>query len=123
MELVAAQIVPNSVDNIRNSLQLYYNREVYGWSYSTVVLQCLQGNGSYKEFFHNRVKYINSKTPLTCRYVDSIQNPAHIGAKGVNVENLPKEWWMAYPKHWPKKKEIHHQRNLKKKSSKQPQRK
>ena len=43
-----------------------------GQTDSTIVLQWLQGNGSYKQFVHKRVKYINVKTPITWRYVDTI---------------------------------------------------
>ena len=80
LELVAAQMVANLANNIRNSLQNYNIREVYGWSDSTVVLH----------FVHSRVKYINSKTPITWRYADTIQNPADIKTEGSNIENLAK---------------------------------
>ena len=91
LELVAVQIVANLVNNIRNSWQNYNIRKAYGWSDSTIVLHWLQGNGSYKQLVHNIVKYINSKTPITWKYVGTIQNPTNIGDRGSNIENLLKE--------------------------------
>ena len=61
LELVAAQMVANLANNMQNSLPNYNIREVYEWSDRTVVLHWLQGNRTYKQFVHNRVKYINSK--------------------------------------------------------------
>ena len=43
-------------------------------------------------FFHGKVKYVNSKTPINWKYVDTIQNPADIGNRESNVNSLPKEW-------------------------------
>ena len=57
------------------------------------------------------VKCINSKTPITWRYVDTIQNPADVRSRGSNIKNLPKEWWddarrLTYLDYWPKQNEI-----------------
>ena len=111
LELLAARMVENLANNIRNSLPNYNIRKVYGLSDSTVVLQWLQGNGSYEQLVHSRVKYINSKTPVTWRNFDTIQHPANIGSRGSSIKNLPKEWWdgpkwLVYPDYWPKQKEI-----------------
>ena len=48
VELVAPQIVVNFRRWYSKSLPNYSIREVYGWSYNTVVLQWLQGYGSCK---------------------------------------------------------------------------
>lgn len=48
LESAAAQIVANLADNIGSYLPNYSIREVYGWLNSTVVLDWLQCNGSYK---------------------------------------------------------------------------
>ena len=61
VELVAAKEVASLVGNIRNSLPNHNIREVYGWSDGIIVLHGLQGNRSFKQFVHKRVKYINSK--------------------------------------------------------------
>ena len=61
VELVAAEEVASLVGNIRNSLPNHNIREVYGWSDGIIVLHGLQGNRSFKQFVHKRVKYINSK--------------------------------------------------------------
>ena len=76
-----------------------------------VVLHWLQGNGSCKQFAHNRVKYINSKTPVTWRPAKTILNSADIRSRVSNIENLPKEWWdrpgwLNYPDDWPEQKDI-----------------
>ena len=102
MELVAAQMVVNLENNIRYSWQTGNIGEVYGWSDSRVDLHWLQGNGSYKQFVHNRMKYINPKTAITWNYVDTIQNPADIGSREYKIENFPKERrdgfrWLDYP--------------------------
>ena len=75
-------MVANLANNIQNSLP----------KYKPVALHWLQGSESYKQFVHNRVKHINSKMPMTGRYVDTIRNPADIGSRRSNIENLPKEW-------------------------------
>ena len=85
-------MVANLANNIQNSLPKYNLRENYGLPDSTVDLHWLQGSESYKQFVHNRVKHINSKMPMTGRYVDTIRNPADIGSRRCNIENLPKEW-------------------------------
>ena len=48
VELVAPQILVNFRRWYSKSLPNYSIREVYGWSYNTVVSQWLQGYGSYK---------------------------------------------------------------------------
>lgn len=111
LELVAAQIVENLANNIGNSFPNYNIGEVYRWSDSTVVLDWLESNESYKQFVHNRAKYISSKTPITFSYVYTIQNLAEIGSRGSNIEGLPKYWlddpsYLAFSDYWPKKKKI-----------------
>ena len=64
LKLVTTQMVANLAENIRTSLPNHNIREVHGWSDSTVVLHWLQGNGSYKQFVHSRVSYINSKSEI-----------------------------------------------------------
>ena len=109
LELVAAQMVANLAENIRTSLPNHNIREVHGWSDSTVVLHWLQGNGSYKQFVHNRVSYINSKSEINWKHVDTIHNPADLGSRGCNVESLADEWWdgpswLANHEEWPEQK-------------------
>ena len=69
------------------------------------------------------MKFINSKTPITWSYVDTIQNPGDIRSRGSKyTKNLQKEWWdgpswLAYPEHvypGPSKRKLNQQRNLKK---------
>ena len=56
-------MVTNLANHIRNSLSCYKIRRVNKLSDSTVVSHWLQGNGSYKQFIHSKVKYISSETP------------------------------------------------------------
>ena len=64
LELVGAKKVANLAESIRASLTNCNIREFHGLSDSTVVLRWLQGNGSYKQFIHNRVSYINLKSEI-----------------------------------------------------------
>ena len=91
LELVEAQMVANLAENIRTSLPNHI-REVHGWSDSTVVLNWLQGNEIYKQFVHNRISYINSRSKINWKYIGTIHNPAILGSRGYNVESLVDEW-------------------------------
>ena len=50
--------------------------------------------GEIRKETTKKSKHINSKTCITRRSVDTIQNPADIGSRGSNTENLPNEWGM-----------------------------
>ena len=91
LELVAAQTVANLAEKIRTSPPNHNIRDVHGWSDTTVVLLWLQSNGSYKEFVHKRVSYINSKLEINWRYVDNIHNAGDLGSSGCYVESLADE--------------------------------
>ena len=86
LELVAAQMVANLAENIKTSLPNHNIREVHGWSDSTAVLHWLQENESYKQFAHNRVSCINSKSEINWKYVDTTHNPADLGSRGCYVK-------------------------------------
>ena len=93
LELVAAKMVADLAENIRTSLPNNNIREVHGWSDRTVVPRWLQGNGGYRQFVHNRVSYINSKSEINWKYVGTIHNPADLGSGGCYVESLADGWW------------------------------
>ena len=92
LELVAAKMVANLAKKVGKPSPNNNIRKVYGWSVSTVVLHGLQSNGSYKQFVHNRVKYVNSKTLIAWRYVNTTHNSAYVGSRESSIENLQGEW-------------------------------
>ena len=53
---------------------------------SKLVLYWLQGNGIYKRFVHYRVKDINSKKPISLRYIDTIQDSTDTESRHSNIE-------------------------------------
>ena len=96
----------NLVDNVRNTLEGYAVGCVYGWSDSTVALYWVADKGNYKQFVANRVKKINAKDYIEWRHVSSDQNPANIGSRGSQNEELLELWlkgpnWLPNPELWP----------------------
>ena len=59
--------------------------DVYGWLDSTTALHRLKGGGEYKQFIRNRVKKILEKAYIQWRYVNTKENPADLGSRGVKV--------------------------------------
>ena len=86
LELVAAHMAANLVDNVRTALEGYPITSVHGWSDSTVALHWIKGGGSYKQFVTNRVRKICSKDFIEWRHVDVNRNPADIGNRGCNAD-------------------------------------
>ena len=95
LELVSMHMAANLVDNVRNTLEGYAVGCVYGWSDSTVALYWVAGKGNYKQFVANRVKKINVKDYIEWRHVSSDQNPAGIGSRGSQNEDLLELWLRA----------------------------
>ena len=115
IKIEISSIKDGSKFNGQNS-KVFDIRYVYGWSESTILLHWLQSNRRYKQFFHNRVKYANSKMLITLKCVDTIQKSADVASRVSDVKNLPKEWW--YGPMWlvySEKMKLHQQSNLKKK--------
>ena len=92
LELVAAHMAANLVDNVRTALEGYPITSVHGWSDSTVALHWIKGGGSYKQFVTNRVHKISSKNFIEWRHVDTNHNPAGIGSRGCNSDQLTGMW-------------------------------
>ena len=61
LELVAAHMAANLVDNVRTALEGYPITSVHGRSDSTVALHWIKGGGSFKYFVTNRVRKISPK--------------------------------------------------------------
>ena len=96
----------NLVDNVRDTLEGYAVGCVYRWSESTVALYWVAGKSNYKQFVANRVKKINAKDYIEWRHVSSDQNPADIGSRGSQNEELLELWlmgpnWFPNPELWP----------------------
>ena len=107
LELVAAHMAANLVDNARTALEGYPITSVHGWSDSTVALHWIKGGGSYKQFVTNRVRKICSKDFIEWRHVDTNCNPADIGSRGCNADQLSSMWlsgpeWLPNPEKWPR---------------------
>ena len=58
LELVAGHMATNLVDNVKEALQGFPIRSVYGWLDSSVALHWIKGGGNYKQFAGNRVSKI-----------------------------------------------------------------
>ena len=71
LELVAAHMATNLVDNVRNALEGCAVRSVYGWTDSMVALHWISGKGNYKQFVSNRVAQINAKGYIQWGHVSS----------------------------------------------------
>ena len=61
LELVAAHMAVNLIDNVKAALEGYSITSVQGCSDSTVSLHWIRGGGSYKQFVTSRVHKISSK--------------------------------------------------------------
>ena len=106
LELVAAHMAANLVDNVRNALEGCAVRSVYGWTDSMVALHWIAGKGNYKQFVSNRVAQINAKDYIQWSHVSSGQNPADVGSRGNQFKELPELWlkgpeWLTKPEMWP----------------------
>ena len=53
LELVAAHMAANLVENVRAAIEGYPVNSVYGWIDSTVALHWISGGGTYKQFVAN----------------------------------------------------------------------
>ena len=94
------------MDNVRNALEGYAVRSVFGWTDSTVVLHWIAGQGNYKQFVSNQVAEINAKTYMNWRHVRTDKNPADVGSRGTQSKELLEFWlkgpnWLSRPEVWP----------------------
>ena len=107
LELVSAHMTANPVENVKKALQDQPVRSVHGWLDSTVALHWIKGGGTtYKQFVVNRVGKIRDKSYIEWRHVGTNQNPADVGSRGCQANNLPDLWlkgphWLKDPDRWP----------------------
>ena len=95
LELVSGHMATNLVYNVKEVLEGFTVRKVYGWLDSTVALHWIRGNGKYtcKQFDGNRVKKIQEKQTWRHTAVPTEQNPADVGSRGGEVSKLTTLWW------------------------------
>ena len=106
LELVAAHMAANLVENVRAAIEGYPVNSVHGWIDSTVALYWISGGGIYKQFVANRVRKINAKNFIEWRHVESERNPADIGSRGCKADQLSSMWlsgpeWLSNSEMWP----------------------
>ncbi|PFX34964.1 Uncharacterized protein K02A2.6 [Stylophora pistillata] len=106
LELVSAHMAANLVENVKNALEGQPVTSVHGWLDSIVALHWIRGEGSaYKQFVANRVNKIRDKAYIQWRHVGTDQNPADIGSRGCQADNLGGLWfkgpeWLTEPDLW-----------------------
>ena len=82
----------NLVHNVKEALQGFPIRSVYGWLDSSVALHWIRGGGNYKQFVSNRVQnYIH------WRHVGTKDNPADLESRGGHVFETSDLWWRGPP--------------------------
>ena len=103
LELVSGHMATNLVYNVKEALEGFPARKVYGWLDSTVALHWFRGNGEYKQFVGNQVRKIQEKQ-ITWRHIPTEENP--VGSRGGDVSKLTTLWlrgpsWLSQPQDWP----------------------
>ena len=106
LELVAAHMTANVVDNVKTTLKGYPVKKVYGWLDSSVALYWIKGENRYKQFVTNRVSKIKGKVFIEWRHVLSELNPSDIGSRGCYCKKLDSLWfngprWLQTTNEWP----------------------
>ena len=82
LELVAAHMATNLLENAKNVLRRFPVRSIHGWTDSTVALHWIRAQGNYKQYVSNRVKKIREKEFIEWSNVPGEQNPANVGSRG-----------------------------------------
>ena len=103
LELVSAHMATNLVNNVREALEGFPVKEVFGWLDSTVALHWIRGGGEFKQFVGNRVRKIQEKDFIQWRHIPTHENPADLGSRGGKVSDSERLWW--YGPEWLKTRE------------------
>ena len=105
LELVAAHMATNLMENVRNALPKELVPSMFAWLDSTVALHWICGNGAYKQFVGNRVAKIQEHSTIRWRHVPTKDNPADIASRGGQVSSSSLWWsgpeWLQDPAEWP----------------------
>lgn len=102
LELCAALLLAKLVAEIIKTYTNYINsQEIYAWSDSTVALSWIKASPHrWKTFVCNRVTQIQENLPpIHWRHVDSANNPADCGSRGILPSELINHplWWAGPP--------------------------
>ena len=87
-EFVASHMTANTLQNIHEALPGFPINHVVAWSYSSVALYWIKGNGKYKQFVKNHVDKICSEENITLLYISTTENPADIGSPGMHCKQV-----------------------------------
>ena len=103
LELVSGLMATKLLDNIKAVLDGLPIRHCYSWLDSMVALYWISGWESYKQFVAN---LIQEKSYITWKHVRTKENPADIGSRGCQEDQLSTKWlegseWLSNPDDWP----------------------
>lgn len=89
-EAPAAQLLAKLMNKVTSSLTINID-DIYYWSDSTIVLDCIHSEAvQWKTFLGNRVSDIQERTDKNkWRHVRTEMNPADIISRGINPTELP----------------------------------
>ena len=77
---------------MKSALKNQNVRSVTGWIDITVVLYCLNEQGSYNQFVRNRVNKILERDDINWQYVPTRDNPADLGSRRSLLTKIPEIW-------------------------------
>ena len=78
----------NLLDNVTKALTGYPIDKLVAWTDRATALHWIRGNGNYKQFVKNRADEIREKKEITWRYVNTIENLADIGSRGMSIAKM-----------------------------------
>lgn len=87
LELLAGQMATYLAQNIKEVLEGFRVRTVYGWLDTSVTLHWIHGNRKCKQLVRNWVRNIQVKQ-INCRHVPTEENPRESQMCGVGEEML-----------------------------------
>lgn len=87
LELLAGQMATYLAQNIKEVLEGFRVRTVYGWLDTSVTLHWIHGNRKCKQLVRNWVRNIQVKQ-INCRHVPTEENPRDSQMCGVGEEML-----------------------------------
>jgi hypothetical protein len=97
LELMAARILAQLMDAVRQALELEYKFEgVRYWTDSKTVLCWISNTGSWKQFVQHRVdEILRISSKSDWGHCPGIENPADLGSRGVLITELKNSdlWW------------------------------
>ena len=94
LELTAGHMGAKLLTNVCKSLDDIAIRKSVVWSDSTVALHWINGNGDhYKQFVRNQIRKIASLQIETWRHVPGTMNPADVGSRGAEYDEISELWW------------------------------